>query len=40
VRALNPRLVCRFALVHRPGPLSPAARALLDLLGPDGRPGS
>ncbi|RZU75343.1 LysR family transcriptional regulator [Micromonospora kangleipakensis] len=36
VRALDPPMVCRFALVHRPGRLSPAARALLELLR---RPG-
>jgi DNA-binding transcriptional LysR family regulator len=33
VRALDPSVVCRFALVHRPGTLSPAARALVELLG-------
>ncbi|GAA1826179.1 LysR family transcriptional regulator [Planosporangium flavigriseum] len=32
VRALDPPVVCRFALVHRPGALSPASRALLKLL--------
>ncbi|MGN9915384.1 LysR family transcriptional regulator [Micromonospora palomenae] len=36
VRALDPPVVCRFALVHRPGRLSPAAQALLELLpGPE-----
>jgi DNA-binding transcriptional LysR family regulator len=34
VRALDPPLVCRFAFVHRPGTLSPAARALVELLRP------
>jgi DNA-binding transcriptional LysR family regulator len=38
VRALDPPVVCRFALVHRPGALSPAAGALLDLLCPDPAP--
>jgi DNA-binding transcriptional LysR family regulator len=32
VRTLDPPVVCRFGLVHRPGALSPAARALLELL--------
>jgi DNA-binding transcriptional LysR family regulator len=36
VRALEPPVVCPFGLVHRPGPLSPAAGALLRLLDPAG----
>nr|WP_240947842.1 LysR family transcriptional regulator [Planosporangium mesophilum] len=34
VRTLAPPMVCRYGLVHRTGPLSPAAAALLDLLLP------